>query len=54
MGNRNDNLVVNLESTDYIVGDRLIDLLVEHGIGVRPRAIKVLAFNPEGLSTHEH
>lgn len=36
-----------------IDGDRLIDLLIEHGIGVRTRAIKVLAFDPEGLSPHE-
>ena len=33
-----------------IDGDRLIDLLIEHGIGVRTRAIEVLAFDPEGLS----
>ena len=36
-----------------IDGDRLIDLLMEHGIGVRTRAIEVLAFDPEGLSSHE-
>lgn len=36
-----------------IDGDRLIDLLIEHGIGVRTRAIEVLAFDPEGLSSHE-
>ena len=34
-----------------IDGDRLIDLLIEHGIGVRTRAIEVLAFDPEGLSS---
>ena len=33
-----------------IDGDRLIDLLIEHGIGVRTRAIEVLTFDPEGLS----
>ena len=36
-----------------IDGDRLIELLIEHGIGVRTRAIEVLAFDPEGLSSHE-
>ena len=36
-----------------IDGDRLIDLLIEHGIGVRTRTIEVLAFDPEGLSSHE-
>ena len=36
-----------------IDGDRLIDLLIEHGIGVRTRKIEVLAFDPEGLSAHE-
>ncbi|MDE0132310.1 MAG: restriction endonuclease [bacterium] len=36
-----------------IDGDRLIDLLIEHGIGVRTRAIEVLTFDPEGLSPHE-
>ena len=36
-----------------IDGDRLIDLLIEHGIGVRTRAIEVLTFDPEGLSSHE-
>lgn len=36
-----------------IDGDRLIDLLIEHGIGVRTRSIGVLAFDPEGLSPHE-
>ena len=34
-----------------IDGDRFIDLLIEHGIGVRSRAIEVLAFDPEGLSS---
>lgn len=34
-----------------IDGDRLIDLLIEHGIGVRTRAIEVLTFDPEGLSS---
>ena len=34
-----------------IDGDRLIDLLIEHGIGVRTRAIEVLAFDLEGLSS---
>ncbi len=34
-----------------IDGDRLIDLLIEHGIGVRARAIEVLAFDPEGLAS---
>ena len=33
-----------------IDGDRLIDLLIEHGIGVRTRAIEVLTFDPAGLS----
>ena len=33
-----------------IDGDRLIDLLIEHGIGVRTRSIEVLTFDPEGLS----
>ena len=33
-----------------IDGDSLIDLLIEHGIGVRTRAIEVLTFDPEGLS----
>ena len=32
-----------------IDGDRLIDLLIEHGIGVRARAIEVLTFDREGL-----
>ena len=36
-----------------IDGDKLIDLLIEHGIGVRTRAIKMLTFDPEGLSPHE-
>ena len=36
-----------------IDGDRLIDLLIEHGIGVRTRSIEVLTFHPEGLSPHE-
>ncbi len=36
-----------------IDGDRLIDLLIEHGIGVRTRAIEVLTFDPEGLSPLE-
>jgi len=36
-----------------IDGDRLIDLLIEHGIGVRTRSIEVLTFDPEGLSPHE-
>ena len=36
-----------------IDGDRLIDLLIKHGIGVRKRAIEVLTFEPEGLSPHE-
>ena len=36
-----------------IDGDRLIDLLIEHGIGVRTRTIEVLTFDPEGLSPHE-
>ena len=36
-----------------IDGDRLIDLLIEHGIGVRTRTIEVLTFDPEGLSSHE-
>ncbi|MYI07447.1 MAG: restriction endonuclease, partial [Gemmatimonadetes bacterium] len=33
-----------------IDGDRLIDLLIEHGIGVRRRGVEVLAFDPGGLS----
>ena len=36
-----------------IDGDRLIDLLIDHGIGVRSRAIEVLTFDPEGLSPLE-
>lgn len=36
-----------------IDGDRLIDLLIEHGIGVRTRAIEVVTFDLEGLSPHE-
>ena len=36
-----------------IDGDSLIDLLIEHGIGVRTRKIAVLTFDPEGLSSHE-
>ena len=36
-----------------IDGDRLIDLLIEYGIGVRTRSIKMLTFDPEGLSPHE-
>ena len=36
-----------------IDGDRLIDLLIDHGIGVRTRPIDVLDFDPEGLSPHE-
>ena len=36
-----------------IDGDSLIDLLIEHGIGVRTRKIEVLTFDPEGLSSHE-
>ena len=36
-----------------IDGDRLIDLLIEHGIGVRTRSIEVLTFDPDGLSPHE-
>lgn len=31
-----------------IDGDRLIDLLIEHGIGVGRRAVEVLAFDPGG------
>ena len=34
-----------------IDGDRLIDLLIEHGIGVRTRAVEVFAFDPGGLSS---
>ena len=33
-----------------IDGDKLVDLLIEHGIGVRKRAIEVLTFDPDGLS----
>ena len=33
-----------------IDGDKLIDLLIEHGIGVRKRAVEVLTFDLEGLS----
>ena len=36
-----------------IDGDTLMDLLIEHGIGVRTRAIEVLTFDPEGLSSVE-
>lgn len=36
-----------------IDGDRLIDLLIAHGIGVRTRTVEVLTFDPEGLSPHE-
>ena len=34
-----------------IDGDRLIDLLIEHGIGVRRRGVEVLTFDPGGLSS---
>ena len=34
-----------------IDGDTFMDLLIEHGIGVRTRAIEVLTFDPEGLSS---
>ncbi|MDE2677212.1 MAG: restriction endonuclease [Gemmatimonadota bacterium] len=34
-----------------IDGDKLIDLLIEHGIGVQTRAIEVLTFDPAGLSS---
>ena len=36
-----------------IDGDKLIDLLIEHGIGVRKRAIEVLTFDLDGLSAVE-
>ena len=36
-----------------IDGDKLVDLLIEHGIGVRKRAIEVLTFDPDGLSPAE-
>lgn len=36
-----------------IDGDRLIDLLIEYGIGVRTRTIEVVTFDPDGLSALE-
>ena len=36
-----------------IDGDTFMDLLIEHGIGVRTRPIDVLTFDPEGLSSVE-
>ena len=36
-----------------IDGDTFMDLLIEHGIGVRTRAIEVLTFDPEGLSSED-
>ena len=36
-----------------IDGDKLIDMLIEHGIGVRKREIEVLSIDLEGLSSVE-
>ena len=36
-----------------IDGDKLIDMLIEHGIGVRKRMIEVLSIDPDGLSPEE-
>lgn len=33
---------------------KLVDLLIEHGIGIRKRAIEVLSFDPDGLSQIEN
>ena len=37
-----------------IDGDKLVDLLIEHGIGVRKRAIEVLTIDLDGLSPVEN
>ena len=36
-----------------IDGDKLVDLLIEHGIGVRKRVIEVFSIDPDGLSPEE-
>ena len=37
-----------------IDGDTLIDMLIEHGIGVRKRKIEILSVDPDGLSAVEN
>lgn len=37
-----------------IDGDKLVDLLIEHGIGIRKRAIEVLSIDLDGLSQIEN
>lgn len=37
-----------------IDGDKLIDMLIEHGIGVRKRKIEILSVDPDGLSAVEN
>ena len=37
-----------------IDGEKLVDLLIEHGIGIRKRAIEVLTFDLDGLSPVEN
>ena len=37
-----------------IDGEKLVDLLIEHGIGVRKRTVEVLTFDPDGLSPEEN
>jgi restriction system protein len=36
-----------------IDGDKLVDLLIEHGIGVRKRTVEVLAVDPDAFSNIE-
>lgn len=37
-----------------IDGEKLVDLLIEYGIGVRKRAVEVLTIDPDGLSPEEN
>ena len=41
--------MVPLISRSASHGQRLVDLLIEHGVRLRSRAIEVLTFDPDGL-----